>query len=259
MDELRWDTISSDYYSEVLSPLKDCKHNPLFDDLKILKGKENELSIIELGCGVGELVPFLEDNFKSVTAIDFSQEMITSAIDRNKARNDESSTTFLVKDMANLSEFEGKFDVAVAVNSMLTTDIMKLHLMIKEVFKILKPGGKLFVIIPSMEVYIYQNMLFVDQKLNKGQMQDKVLEQASKTLVYSSYDAFQGLIDFGHEDKQKAFYRFEIVYRFGKAGFSNFNIEMVPYRWTKWKQAGQKYFPKEEPPWDWYFTCDKPV
>ena len=127
MDELRWDTISSDYYSEVLSPLKDCKHNPLFDDLKILKGKENELSIIELGCGVGELVPFLEDNFKSVTAIDFSQEMITSAIDRNKARNDESSTTFLVKDMANLSEFEGKFDVAVAVNSMLTTDIMKLH------------------------------------------------------------------------------------------------------------------------------------
>ncbi|MGV8168945.1 MAG: class I SAM-dependent methyltransferase [Candidatus Nanoarchaeia archaeon] len=251
MNEDAWDKISGDYYSEVLSPLKDCKHNPMIDDLKALDSKN--LSVIELGCGIGELVPFLDENFRDVVAIDFSPEMIHQASERNK----ESKTVFFVMDMSEMSYLEGKFDVAIAVNSFLTPDILKLDKMIKETFKILKPGGKLFVIIPAMESYIYQNMLFVDQNLSREIPQSKVISQASKILDHKSYDAFHGIIDF-QGDQQKAFYRFEILYRFSKAGFNNFSISRVPYRWTKWKQAGHKYYPHEEPPWDWYFVCEKP-
>ncbi|MGV8161927.1 MAG: class I SAM-dependent methyltransferase [Candidatus Nanoarchaeia archaeon] len=253
MDEQSWDKISGDYYAEVLSPLKDCKNNPFLDDLKLLDSKN--LSVIELGCGLGELVPFLEENFKEITAIDFSPEMINQAIERNKS----GKTNFAVADMSDMSLYAEKFDVAVAVNSFLTTDILKLNKMIKESFTVLKPEGKLFVIIPSIESYIYQSMLFVDANLNKEIPQEKVLQQASKALDYKSYDTFQGIIDFGDGEKQKAFFRFEIIYRFGKAGFKNFKIERVPYRWTKWKEAGHRYFPKEEPPWDWYFVCEKPA
>jgi len=252
MDEQVWNRISNDYYSEVLSPLKDCKHNPMIDDLKALDSKN--LSVIELGCGIGELVGFLEENFHGVVATDFSPEMIAQA----KERNSKGNTSFAVMDMANMEGFYETFDVAVAVNSILTTDLAKLNLMIKEVFKILKPGGKLFVIIPSMEAYIYQNMLFVDEKLSHDVAQKKVIMQASKIFDHKSYDAFHGIIDF-QGDVQKAFYRFEILYRFGKAGFADFKIDRVPYRWTRWKEAGQAYYPKESPPWDWYFTCVKPA
>lgn len=251
MDEQTWDRISGDYYSEILSPIKHSKHNPLFDEIKILDSKN--LSVIELGCGIGEIIPFLEENFKEVSAMDFSPEMIAQA----KERNSDGKTDFFVMDMSDMSNIKEKFDVAVAVNSILTTDIAKLNKMISEIFKILKPGGKLFVIIPSMECYIYQNMLFVDDKLNKEVPQEKAIFQASKILDHKSFDPFQGIIDF-QGDFQKAFYRFEIMYRFGKAGFRDFKIERVPYIWSRWKEAGQKYFPKEEPPWDWYFSCTKP-
>ncbi|MFA6073149.1 MAG: class I SAM-dependent methyltransferase [Candidatus Woesearchaeota archaeon] len=251
MDEQAWDKISVDYYSEILSPLKDCKHNPMIDDLSSLDSKK--LSVIELGCGIGDLIPFLDENFENVTAIDFSFEMIAQAKERNSQRK----TNFLVKDMTQMDDFDKQFDVAVAVNSILTTDITKMNQMIKETYKILKPGGKLFAIIPSMESYIYQNMLFVDHKLEKEPSQKKVIMQASKLLDHKSYDMFQGIINFEGEE-QKAFYRFEIIYRFEKAGFTNFKIERVPYRWIKWKEAGHTYFPKESPPWDWYFVCEKP-
>ncbi len=252
MNEQAWDKISEDYYSEILSPLKDCKYNPLIHDLKALKSKK--MSVIELGCGLGELLPLLEENFRVVTAMDFSPEMIARA----KERSTKPNTEFLVKDIADLAGMDASFDVAVAVNSIISSDLMKLNRMVGNIFKILKPGGILFAIIPAMESYIYQNMLYVDRELEKEVPQEKVIIQASKKLDHKSYDAFHGFIDFeGHI--QKAFYRFEIIYRFGKEGFINFDIVRVPYRWMKWKEAGQMYYPREDPPWDWYFTCKKPV
>jgi ubiquinone/menaquinone biosynthesis C-methylase UbiE len=251
MNEQRWDGISTDYYSEILSPIKHSKRNPMIDDLKLLDSKN--LSVIELGCGIGEMIPFLEEQFKEVHAMDFSHEMIAQA----KERNSGGKTNFFVMDMSNMQELEEKYDVAVAINSILTTDMLKLNKMINEIYKILKPGGRLFVILPSMECYIYQNMLFVDDKLSKEMSQEKVIIQASKILDHKSYDPFHGTIDF-QGDMQRAFYRFEIKYRFGKVGFTDFKIDNVPYIWSRWKEAGQKYFPKEEPPWDWYFTCIKP-
>ena len=251
MNEQAWNVISGDYYSEVLSPLKDCTHNPLVDDLKDLRSRK--LSVIELGCGLGELVPFLVENFKSVTATDFSPEMIARA----KARNAGSDAEFLVMDIADMMEMDVLFDVAVSVNSIITSDLAKLNRMIGEIFAILKPGGRLYAIMPAMESYIYQNMIFVDRELQKEASQKKVIMLASRKLDHKSFDAFHGLIDF-EGDVQKAFYRFEIVYRFGRVGFENFRIQRVPYRWMKWKEAGQLYYPREDPPWDWYFTCNKP-
>jgi SAM-dependent methyltransferase len=250
MNEECWDKIAGNYYSEILSPLKHSKTNPMIDEIKLLDTKN--LSVVELGCGIGELIPFLEENFKEVTAMDFSPEMVAQA----KERNSEGKTNFFVMDMSDMSNITEKFDVAVAVNSILTSDIAKLNKIISEVSNILKPGGKLFVIIPSMESYIYQNMLFVDDKLSKEVSQEKAFIQASKTLDHKAYLPFQGIIDF-QGDLQKAFYRFEIWYRFGKSGFGDFKIQRVPYLWTQWKQAGHRYFPKEEPPWDWYFSCVK--
>ena len=34
-------------------------------------------------------------------------------------------------------------------------------------------------------------------------------------------------------------------------------IQKIYYDWNEWKIAGQAYFPKENPPWDWYLECEK--
>ena len=75
MKPTEWNKIAKDYYKEILSPLKNSKSNPLFKDLKKLKSKNK--TIIDLGCGIGEIEPLLSKYFKQVTSIDFSKEMIS--------------------------------------------------------------------------------------------------------------------------------------------------------------------------------------
>ena len=61
MEKRDWDKISQDYYSEILSPIKNSIENPLFEDIKRIKDKNNK-SVIDLGCGIGELENFLSRN-----------------------------------------------------------------------------------------------------------------------------------------------------------------------------------------------------
>lgn len=250
MDSKNWDEISDKYYDEVISPLKNSINKPLFEDLKKFKGKN--LKVIELGCGIGEMVPTLEEHFGEVTVLDFSPKMVEIARERNKNAK---KTKFLVRDMTDLSEFAGQFDVAVAVNSFLASDMVVLSKMINQAASVLKPGGVLLAIIPSIESYIYQHMIYVDRRL-KLKPQNEVFQKAADKFNHKVYDPFNGIIDF-EDGKQKAFYRFEIWYRFGKEGFENFKIDTVLYSWKSWSEAGHVYYPKEAEPWDWYFSCEK--
>lgn len=107
----------------------------LVDDLKALRSKK--LSVIELGCGLGELVPLLVKNFRSVTSIDFSPDMIEHA----KAGKSGGDAEFLVMDMADMRGLEASFDVAVAVNSIISSDLAKLNRMIEEIFRSSNPAA----------------------------------------------------------------------------------------------------------------------
>ena len=249
MEGRDWDRISGDYYSEIISPLKNSVSNPLLDDLKEVSG---DFSVLELGCGVGELIPFFSSNFREVVAIDFSPDMIELA-----KKKEFPNVLCMVKDMTDLKEFREKFDVAVSVNSILAPDVVKIDKIIKEIFNCLKPGGRLFVIIPAIESYIYQSMLITESKIKEGIDVKDAVKEASDSFDGKKSDLLQGILCFD-KDSQKAFYRFEITYRFEKAGFRNVVIERVLYPWKEWRDAGQEYFPRKMKPWDWYFTCEKP-
>lgn len=244
-----WDKFAEDYYSEVLSPIKNSINSPLIDALKKLDSKE--LRVLEVGCGLGELIPFLSKNFKEVVAIDFSEKMISLA----KVMNHQKNVSFKVMDMTKLS-FEEEFDVIISVNSLLMPNMKDLNKSVSCLYSSLKKGGKLFAIVPSIESHIYQSMLVLDHKLDDGVSTSKAVDKAVDSMQPERYDFVQGVIEFDG-DLQKAFYRFEILYRLEKAGFKNFSVDKVFYSWEEWKEAGYDYFPDEKEPWDWYFTCEK--
>jgi len=244
-----WDKFAEDYYSEVLSPIKNSINNPLLDALKKLDSKN--LKVLEVGCGLGELVPFLSKNFKEVVAIDFSDKMIQLAKEMHKQTN----VSFRVMDMTKL-DFSEEFDVIISVNSLLMPSIKDLNKSISALYSCLKKGGKLFAIVPSIESHIYQSMLVLDKKLDEGASPSKAIIRAKKSMQPERYDFVQGVIEFDG-DLQKAFYRFEILYRFERAGFKKFIVDKVYYSWKEWQEAGYDYFPEEKEPWDWYFTCEK--
>ncbi|GBE19522.1 demethylmenaquinone methyltransferase [archaeon BMS3Abin17] len=245
-----WEKVSDDYYTEILSPIKNSQENPLMKDLDVLGGKNKK--IIDLGCGLGEIEKDLSKQFGEVVGIDFSKKMVESAKKRNKSLN---NVEFYVKDMTNLQSFDNKFDVAIAINSILSGNLNEINKIFKEIHKILRKDGKFIAILPSMEVFIYQSLIIADKESKKNKNQEKIRRKIRELIMKQEHDFLLGITNF--EGKQKHYYQFEILWRLKKAGFKSIRIKRVFYSWEEFEEAGQGYFPGEDPPWDWYVICEK--
>jgi len=242
-----WDKISENYYREIISPIKDAeKNSPLLKELKKTRGKK----AIDIGCGTGALIPIISKKFDEVTAIDYSSGMIKQA--RKVAPK---NTTVKKANMTNLNKYKN-FDVAFSINSLLAKDIKSLNQMLKQINKTIKKGGKFIAVMPSMESYLYQIMLVMENYMAKGMSQNKAKKKAMEIFYEDDFDFVQGLTHF-QKQTQKCLYRFEITHRLKKAGFKEIKIEKLRYKWKSWNEAGHYYFPKEESPWDWFVTCKK--
>jgi ubiquinone/menaquinone biosynthesis C-methylase UbiE len=239
MNPKEWNLSHKQYYEDILSPIKDSRSSPLLKDLKRLRSKTK--TIIDLGCGLGELSPTLSKYFKSVTAIDFSPDMISQA---KLSHSNLINVIFEQANLSSLSKYKNKFNVALSINSLINPDLNTLDKQLKQIHSVLKKRGIFIAILPAMEVYIYQTQL---------------LKQKSKNHLLKEYTNQKehnfplGIIDF--DGKQKAYYYFEILWRFQKAGFKRINISRVSYTWKEFKKAGQLSFPSEPLPWDWYVKC----
>ncbi len=236
-----WNKSAENYYGDVISPIKNSINNPLEKDLKKLNGK-----VVDIGCGIGELIPFLSKKFDEVHAWDYSKEMIKKASEKSSGIK---NVFFGVKNILDVKEKE-IFDVGIAINSLLEPNIIKINKMVNNIYNLIKKDGTFICIVPSIESYIYQEVIANERKA-LGKKIPKEEEFGGNKINF-----IDGTIIFENE-KQKAFYRFEILHRLEKAGFRNIEISKVRYAWKDWFDAGQRYFPTEKEPWDWYVKCKK--
>lgn len=246
-----WDRIAEDFYGEIISPIKNAKINPLLTDLKKFANKNYH--VLDAGCGLGGLSQLLSSQYGKVTGIDFSPKMIEIATKKNKTSN----VSFAQADMRNLIEYHNTCDMVVSINSLLMTKLDELNASFDQLFKTLKPGGKLLAIVPSMEVFLYQAMLLIHRNMHEGDSQVVALQKTKQFISSQEHDFLLGTITFDG-DSEKCFYDFEIKHRLEKAGFANIELSKVLYSWQEYKKAGQESFVGEPLPWDWYVVAHKP-
>lgn len=246
-----WDRISKDYYSEIISPIKNTVGKSLL--LKRIRHHSSKQKVVgDLGCGIGPLLETLSKQYKEVHAVDYSKGMIEQAKKNNKNKN----ITYHIKNLTDLNILKNKLDVAISVNSILSKDVKKVNMIISQIYNSLKKDGVFIGVLPAMESYVYQAMLKMDEQLLKQPDQKQAIEKVRELIDVEKYDFLHGTAEFGG-DRQKTFYRFEILYRFKNAGFKNIKISKIYYDWKEWEIAGQLYFPKQKPPWDWFVECRK--
>ena len=101
----------------------------------------------------------------------FQKKMVESAKKRNKERD---NIRFYVKDMTNLQSFYDKFDVAIAINSILSSNLNEINKIFEEIYGVLKKKGRFIAIPPSMEVFIYQSLIIADKESKKNKNQEKI-------------------------------------------------------------------------------------
>jgi len=247
-----WSEAAAEYEKEFIDPFRrDVRNNPVKKTLCKLRGPESK-SIVDLGCGIGPLLPFLARHYKTVYAVDFAEGMLKRARERVK---DRANVLFVRAAFDDLHQMPEPVDVVVAVNSMVlpTPDAMEAAL--REVHRILKPDGAFLGILPAMDAVHYYTMLLLDRACSAG----RPIEVARKNVAHNGeheyYDFAFG--QFRYRGLEQHFWQpFEVAHRFRRSGFHLKRLKKVHLSWRQF--AGGDELTEHAPPWDWFFLA-KPL
>lgn len=105
-------------------------------------------SVIDLGCGEGYVSRMVARRGASeVTGIDLSPEMIRQA--KTSEKEDPLGISYSVGDVRNLASIESdRYDIALAIFLFSYIDLESMNNALTEVFRLLRPGGRLVLSIP---------------------------------------------------------------------------------------------------------------
>jgi 2-polyprenyl-3-methyl-5-hydroxy-6-metoxy-1,4-benzoquinol methylase len=203
------------------------------------------MTVADLGCGIGNLLPFLSERFAQVVAVDFSARMLRNAQRRCSRPN----VSFHQRSMTDLTGFKEKFDVVVSVNSVLSPQLDKIDEMLDGMAQSLRPDGILAGVFPSMESVLYEGLLVIERERERGDSEAKALRRARRILEPNRYDFLLGLFKDG-SDCQKFYYSFELRKRLQRAGFKGIQFGKVLYPWDG--EETSQAFLNEPKMWDWF-------
>jgi len=187
--------------------------------------------------GGGALVPLLAARFGRVFGIDDSPATLARVRTTCRAAH----VTFHRADLADLSAFRARFDVAVTVNAILTPDDDRLDRIFESLHAAIRPGGWLIGVFPAMESVLYRGFL-VHECERAAAGASRVLEQRRHTLAQ--------VADPRERRGQKFFHGFELRRRLRHAGFRRLRFGRVVHGWTDLPDIPDG-FAGEPPTWDW--------
>ncbi len=176
MNEMIWDFWASRYHRLWVQKhsLRPTRHAVLdiIRELEPIQGTR----ILDLGCGVGELMEELEKNHGgiSLTGIDSSGEMLRIS----KSRNPNAKHIQLAAE--ELSSLKDSFDIIVCTHSF--PYYAEKHKVIMELHRLLAPGGSLVIAFASINS-LYDKLVMSMVKLTTG------------SAEYPSHDSFLELIN----------------------------------------------------------------
>jgi SAM-dependent methyltransferase len=184
-------------------------------------------------------------------ALDFAPGMIAKA--RERLGPEAEKVTFLKRSMDDLQDYQGRFDVVVAINSIVMPDVREIDRTLSAIRASLRPGGQFFGVLPAIDALYYQTQLLMDRALGFGYAPKDAERLAAEEAEHSLYDfafgrfSFQGL-------RQKFWQAVEIEYRMIRAGFSEVRLDKLLYPWDNNLPGGADFtaYPRS---WDWAFSA----
>jgi SAM-dependent methyltransferase len=242
-----WSRQASNYDDLFLDPFRPGVESPLLPALQALPHPER-LTVADLGCGTGPLLPHLVGRFGRVVALDFAPGMIAKA--KKRLGENAEKVEFLGRPMWELDDLAGQVDVAVAVNSIVMPDVRTIDRTIAAIRATVRPGGVVFAVLPAMDALHYHTMLLYDHALDRGLSPDEAERHAAFHAEHHYYDFAFGRSKFLGL-RQKFWQPFEVEYRFAKAGFRDVALDRVTYPWDE-NLAGYQDFAHLPRSWDWF-------
>lgn len=247
MDQSRaWGLVAQKYDELFVDPYQEDGHNPVLRAISGIQGKSS-LVVGDFGCGTGPFLPRLASQFKHVIAVDFSEEMIKEARRRCKGLK---NISFFQLPFDHLDELPQQVDLAVSMNSLVSSDVSILDNALSSMRQAVKKQGRLFGIVPSLEGLFYHIVLLTDLALDRGMSLADAQQFAANKAELHGYDLNTATFTF---DKihQHLWLREEVEHRLQKAGYRRIQVRKAGLPWNQFAEGRTlKKFPQS---WDWAF------
>jgi SAM-dependent methyltransferase len=243
-----WSRAAASYEREFIDPYRPDVRSPLLRAVRRLADPVGKAAA-DLGCGIGPLLPFLAQHFRTVHAVDFAPGMLERARQRAAGLT---NVTFVQTSLTDLRELAGRVDVAVAVNSLVLPDVGELEEALRQVRSVLRPGGRFLGIVPAMDAVHYVTMLLVDRARGTGMPAAAAHQNAAEHAEHPLYDFAFG--QFSYQGLEQHFWQpFEVGYRLRRAGFGKIRTVKVQLSWQQFVCGADLL--DQPPPWDWFFEA----
>ncbi|MFZ4707718.1 MAG: class I SAM-dependent methyltransferase [Bacteroidales bacterium] len=138
--------------------------------------------VLEIGCGTGYFTKEIVKTGASVTAIDISPELINIA----KQEIKETNASFMLDNAYELSFDDCSFDSVVGSSVLHHLDIDKA---IREMYRVLKPGGYIFFTEPNMmnpQIALQKNIPALKRKLGDSPDETAFFRWSLKNLMQTT-------------------------------------------------------------------------
>jgi SAM-dependent methyltransferase len=169
-DLLHWNNEADDFDEKILHPLRVETDNILLNYVNEISGAN--LIVADAGCGNGKFLMILAKKsppFNEIYGLDYSDRMVEIAKENCK---DFPSIRVVKVDLTDLSNFYNSFDYVFSLNSILPRDGNDTRLMMQEIAKSLKIGGKFVAILPAFDTvkHLKKIELCLIKRMYKGNL-----------------------------------------------------------------------------------------
>jgi ubiquinone/menaquinone biosynthesis C-methylase UbiE len=129
MSDMNYTEFEYSHCKELLDQYKN------FIDLSELKGKK----ILEIGCGWGWKIIYISEKYNAeVVGIDLNIDFLSQAINKSEEKNVQDKVQFIEMNALNMDFWDNEFDIILM--SDVLEHIPQTKVLMKEVFRVLKPG-----------------------------------------------------------------------------------------------------------------------
>ncbi|GAB1445342.1 MAG: class I SAM-dependent methyltransferase [Cyclobacteriaceae bacterium] len=248
-EESHWNKIADKYEDEVLNAFESDKEKKLAYYFK--KHSNSKHTAIDFGCGIGNGFHYLSPNFKSVLALDISQNCINVA-KQKPFSNIEFKRMDLTKDNLKLKPVEFILCSNVAIFAAVT----KNYDILRNVQKALKKNGNAIFVVPSLESNLFYAWRMIDWYRREGVKPNKIPMSEFDYYKKDIRDILQGIVDIdGRPTKHYSHSELQVI--FAEAGLEVTAVERLEYDWNTEFSEPPPWM-KNPYPWDWLIECRKP-
>jgi SAM-dependent methyltransferase len=210
-------------------------------------------SAVDLGCGPGKFLPALSTRFGAVHACDYSSTMLAAARGRVC---DAANVSFEQCDLRRKTPHSLPADFALCVNVLISPGLAGRQRMWANVAGAIKPGGRLALVVPSLESALLARHRLVEWNLRSGTSAAKALTESFDDSDPDAKDIARGGIMDAGGVATKHYLREEI-----EATAARFRLRLetcakIEYRWSTEFNNPPRWM-RSPYPWDWLAMLTK--